>query len=769
MASTITPKFIVSSLDGVTNKEAPGNFITKPHSHENTPATDPNCMSDAAAAKTLISVDNSGQTGMQSNGSIHIDTVTSGPSTSSVVAEDKSTPSVSLGLLSQLILVVGTVFSLAVLGFLIFLWCAGGPASTGGEHAPMVWRKIMLGEWLTRTITLLTVILRVILALQATLCTSMSAALILERRRVLASRSVQYSIIRGSDSGPWALLWLVLKEGSLASAKYIEVYLILLLGILVAGAQFSSTILLSDLKTTSLVDFPSSGSLKMDLANNTIALSLYQWQSQDISLASFGETPTGYHASPNENGVSDTGVKRRALLPFGKPENRTALRAYEGDAFVFSSRVTCMAPAIRGRIDNVFDVVGNHFNNIVGQIQYNETLDAANLTATTRICNAMMCLPTSFNCTVATPYYNTPGLSACIPEGIPFGKTFPSYWNFADGSLGPESTAILVFATNANTDYWSAVGNASQPLLQSQRTEEWTSWELGSGIFVNVSLCFMGHDSILSTVSLKQDWNLDLPIAETTSDLSKIERDTTGLRRLLGADPMIQGVNDRGIFTIEDIRDPPDHVFGINSSEQIPPTQYTSNMLELALLYSTTGKGNWSAVLCDACYGDASEAPSVRYTVVFESIMTNTGRAAVALQSLYTMYTQSIYYYLALFLDGPSEVTMVNIKPELTPRNYHGLIAVSVMIMMALFAVTTITFLYRSHSRYSHIDEVWQTVAQVACQETRDILTKSSQLKDKDVCDMLKSTDHFVRLQYSEHADRVELVRCAPVSANLEK
>lgn len=56
----------------------------------------------------------------------------------------------SLGLWTCTIIAGGTAITLAVLGFLIFLWSGEGQA--GGENATYVWRKIMLSEsWPAQT------------------------------------------------------------------------------------------------------------------------------------------------------------------------------------------------------------------------------------------------------------------------------------------------------------------------------------------------------------------------------------------------------------------------------------------------------------------------------------------------------------------------------------------------------------------------------------------------------------------------------------------
>lgn len=85
----------------------------------------------------------------------------------------------ALGVIGTLSIVAGTLVVLGTLAFLIFLWT--GEGLNEGEDATPLWRTIALGQWLTQVITLCAVVLRFTNAIQASVCTGLVAALILER------------------------------------------------------------------------------------------------------------------------------------------------------------------------------------------------------------------------------------------------------------------------------------------------------------------------------------------------------------------------------------------------------------------------------------------------------------------------------------------------------------------------------------------------------------------------------------------------------------
>lgn len=423
----------------------------------------------------------------------------------------------SLGFSACVILMGGTAVDLLVLGFLIFLWFGEGPV-TGGEQASPVWRTIMLGEWLPQFITLSSLVMRLTIGAQASLCTSMCAALILERRKVLKSQAPQYSVIRALNDGPFNLIKLSIRQIPNNFSLHLEFILLVCLCLAALGTQFSSTILLSDLDAASIIQPPSTISLNLFVgpSMNIDTSATDYWSDQPLSFPSFGETPPGYFAQPNQRGLSDTGVKRRALIPFYQSKDRTTLRSYDGNAAVLSSRVACMPPKLSGEFTGA-NFSGFLYGNVAGEILYEEAFAEAGLPSP-RLCNSERCLASSFNCSVMsiaedTTYVST-SYSFCVPQIIHEQKFHPSIWRLDDEPWGPESYPILVMNSELYTGDWEEAIGKIIPISSSTVEEEWRSYKLGPERSTKITLCFMGLNVMSSDVHLRSAGRVSVSNAE---------------------------------------------------------------------------------------------------------------------------------------------------------------------------------------------------------------------------------------------------------------
>ncbi|KAI8947021.1 hypothetical protein F4801DRAFT_592901 [Xylaria longipes] len=133
---------------------------------------------------------------------------------------------VSLGIEGVITIIGGCVGILTILGFLAFLWFEYGP-SPEASRAPYAWSQIALHDWMTQAITLSALVLRFTTSLQAAVCTSMIASLLLEKRSVRRSQVPHFSILRVINDGRMKLLQLLVSSKT-AIFRYVEFWLILL-------------------------------------------------------------------------------------------------------------------------------------------------------------------------------------------------------------------------------------------------------------------------------------------------------------------------------------------------------------------------------------------------------------------------------------------------------------------------------------------------------------------------------------------------------------
>lgn len=89
----------------------------------------------------------------------------------------------SLGLSGSILIIGGTIGLLGVYAFLTFLWFGYGTGSEAA-NATWAWRQIALRGYMEQVISVAALVLTFIVSLQATVCTSMIAALVLEKRSI---------------------------------------------------------------------------------------------------------------------------------------------------------------------------------------------------------------------------------------------------------------------------------------------------------------------------------------------------------------------------------------------------------------------------------------------------------------------------------------------------------------------------------------------------------------------------------------------------------
>ncbi|KAI0483811.1 hypothetical protein F4859DRAFT_529142 [Xylaria cf. heliscus] len=672
----------------------------------------------------------------------------------------------ALGIFTITVLVGGTITVIATLSFLVFLWYGEG-SGVGGEYATSAWRNIMLREWLLQIITLASLVIRVTIAAQTTVCTSMCAALILEKRGVRKSHVAQFSIARSVNDGPWTLIFALLRHLPCQIYSHPESILIVFLGLAALGTQFASTILLSDLDNASLAEFPSTISLNLTAASHTmIEIDNPYWSQRPRAFASFGESPPGYFAQPNQHGLSDTGLKRRALLPFSDAENRSSLRSYEGQAFVLSSRIACMPPVFSGGNFQATNYSGIfNYGIITGALQYEKSFANAGIPSS-RLCNEERCLPSAFQCNIfAISKEAERGYSVdtfCFPDLIHTKTKAPeaSYWDLDDDPWGPEASSILVITSQVYESYWNETQGKAIVTPHYTINGEWASFELQPGYFVNISLCFMGLNVMFSEVNLTSTADKTTNTAEKKESRSGSLINTTDIQVLLGADPSTQSFRERGVFKVQLIEDDPNHVFIADKNRSLSLGQNSTSIMESYLINIAQAQTPNSTIsVCDPCDGLSAQGSNPLYANIFSYILQHSNRAAVALQSVYTVLGQTVYYDLLEKYDQPYTVHATSSKTTRIPQQSKGLVTVIILVALSLAAVVAMTVLFSKHSQYTLLGNSWHTLSQVVSVETEAILDGKVTLSDKTIRKSLKGEDPYVILGPSSISRRVEVRR----------
>lgn len=658
----------------------------------------------------------------------------------------KRSISEAVGRLNISVLLGGAILSSAAISFLIFLWTDRSPGA-GGQNASYTWRYIILGSWLPQVITISTLALRVSIGAQTAICTSFVAALTLERRPTPLAKVAAISAFRSLNTSPRALLWEMVGKQSVSHPLHPEAFLFILLAIANVAIQFSSTILFADLQSTSVVGFPYRTDVKINLnEEDNVFVTRWSWPPRDYSL--FGELPTNYSADPNPYGLSDTGVKRHAMLPLTK--DRTTLRSYRGSSIVMSSRVACMPPVVSGEIRGLLDPLNNRRSGtMTGKIVYEESLKRANLGASDG-CGSSNCSATvPFSCSIPnTIRGEQPVVSSfCIPQT--FYSQYISSWELNDDPWTPDALMVLVFSTNIDGDGWTFIENQTNALPEPLPLGEWQSFDFGSNRELNMTLCFNAMNVMLSNVSLATKTNLVEPKIRYGLNVS----DTENVRRFLGADPRVQDLEDRGVLVMDTITDPTDQVFGSLNGGELPDSQTSSAGLGF---YLTPTGANQTFPGCDMCEGDF-EGAARDYARIFLDILTSTNRAAVAVQTVYTMLAQSIHDQMLDFFTVSTPVEVVQTDTSTIPTSFKGLITVAVLVLVNDLCILFLTGLYIYHSRYTMIGDFWHAASQMVGNTTEKILDKGNLSKDSRIFESSEGNE-WVQLEKSVESGRIGIV-----------
>jgi hypothetical protein len=243
-----------------------------------------------------------------------------------------------IGPLSLVILLGGLVCILGTLAFLYFLWLS--------DATNIFWQQIVLAGWVTRSITIASLIIRVIIAAQAGVCTSMVAALLLHRGAVMLPHFASVCLQQLDNSGPHRLAWVVIGKQHLWEQLTLGVALVALC-LTNLYSQFTSTILLSAVHLGPVSGLNESLNLPYGLnmtllVDNSNFHELF-WKKRPTTFPSWAE----YEEPPvHVDGVHDTGMSYRALLPVNLTSQRQPMISFDGVATADRQQGRLRSPSI---------------------------------------------------------------------------------------------------------------------------------------------------------------------------------------------------------------------------------------------------------------------------------------------------------------------------------------------------------------------------------------------------------------------------------------
>jgi hypothetical protein len=690
-----------------------------------------------------------------------------------------------LGTWSIGVLIVSTIATIAIVGFLAALWQYGNDP-TKGSHAA---HAIAIDGYMVKAITLSSVVLRLAVALQAGICTSLAAALLLESNKVPLPDLLHFGAIRSINSGPPALMYPIGRQLRVYM-RTLPAVLMVVIFLTTTASQLGSTILVLDLFPTdiegSLDEFRHAFGNDNDTSAVTRArlLNIDFWGSRPLAYIPFGEMWTTGNSSEH---MHDTGTSFEGMVPSRDAEVASRLRAWNTVTTVFASRVACVAPTIeatlqqneagggayiagnatfeRGQNDPVFCVDGGEGTCVVTFNCSLPTFQTADVTDTELPPNSDWILGV---CAVgANPYWTFGpsffGIETATIDVITNG-TGNATGNCTGDVTGDASGNFTSDATGdctGQTSNDSSQKNSELPLLQmgitmvlnhtglgavnpalnatksnvtkaTSVTKEWATYSLTDRGVVDLSLCFVRAESRHKYVKMRS--HKQLRTAEVEWDFNNWRYDTSQVQSLYDVNGDLGDPKSRMVLEME----MPNY-----DEAKIPSARITDAWRNLQTgLYSNMlydGPGTF----LPGCFGcGAEKAISVHphTSTLFQDIVKRTRHPASGLQTIFSTIAQSAYYEdLPTFnVDYPTQI-ILSLNMEI-PQRWIGFGAVVGILALHLVMVSIMLYLFATRTQYSMVGEMWHSIGHVIDHVPERLLKESMGRTDDEIRTACKQT-----------------------------
>ncbi|PVH84381.1 hypothetical protein DL98DRAFT_611049 [Cadophora sp. DSE1049] len=660
-----------------------------------------------------------------------------------------------MGVLNISLILIGSVFILGDVAFLWFLWA--------GNENNSSWRWIVLQGHLQTTVTLSSAVLRTIVGVQSTLCTSMIAGSIMELSGFNWLHAASLSIQRFSGGHPYHLM----KNGIFNGRIWYLLATTALLTLTTIASHLISTGLVSDLQITTMFGDPVVGEAAYSL--NFTKTALLSGNEPDLTqnmpstYAAFGEFSEDFVQS---DGVDDTGPTVRAFLPITSPTIRQTLSNYTGLGTILNSHVVCIKPQIK-------DVV-------IGASQGSISSNALFLTGSVSLGSSIppglsffkypwinnLSQPfnwVNFSCSLAvTQTTNDWPISMCT-AGNGYGDLKATEDNTgADGGrhgiLGLRATSLLHEDLLFDPLSYIVV-NYSRYLLPSEMKANitWTDISLNDSswralrnmdtnpIFpqtVSISYCFTDFGSVDTNITVHSSTNRTEPVLQSLQNTLALDARQVLLQ--LGADGSNRSLSERGVLSLQHsttwstIFPDEDNAATAAGSTWVQALDgsYGFGMLPSGTPSSPI-KTTWA--LCTNCGYSArsinSDATSISAALgsIFQSSIRASGSTAKALQAILTIVNMMQYYERLQQFDVSATTHTTFMEQQLQPVHRSGLIIVTISLILHLSLVAIIVTVFISSTKLSFVGHSWYTVAQLQSDNLLPILDEASLMRNEEV------------------------------------
>lgn len=622
-----------------------------------------------------------------------------------------------LGSKSIYTLLATTLVITGICGLLAFLWFADSDNAT--------WHQIMVTGWATRAVAISALVLRTAVDLQAAIASAILASLLMESQNGLHLFHLAHiSPMRSGTTGPWTLGNSLLEQftrRSLRSVQNLHIYaMILCLLVTTSILQFSSTLLLSDLKIGPLKSHPYTSEVRTSISYSGDIEKIPRdsaWTTSPPVFPIFGEYSENY--SEAVDSVTDTGVLLRAFLPFSTAEDRQRLASYEGNALVLDARVSCQAPVLTEFNATASLALNRQLRGVVAPTK--ETDSLRNISAT------------SFDCSVAwegqisicqigrSAGFYTGSLASHFAESTTYGTAF-----------------LVIDATKNIGSEWLQVKTESGGRNDTSTAE------------ISMSLCFAPWDAAILKVTFSGEANRTEPALQYWK----------GFQSSKVLEYLIPNSNQssRPIMSMKE----PQSLLGDRPPPQRRPIVQSDMGSSSAAVRGTIAplSGNWTAFVGGvplvtvldsfetAPFQAISADPAL--AAIFTSALRGGHSVAWALSSLITVLSTTNYYSQQPAFDRVDDIVVSSFDDVLYPRDYAGFTAIMWVLVAHFLLVGLLVVLFVLYTQHTLLGNAWSAFAQLAeSPDMRKHLVDTSTKSDTEAYKRLKDT------QYNEMRARI--------------
>lgn len=313
----------------------------------------------------------------------------------------------------------------------------------------------------------------------------------------------------------------------------------------------------------------------------------------------------------------------------------------------------------------------------------------------------------------------------------------------------------LTFATNLSYQGWVECGpkdeNATLELGPAvARDGEWASNELTPSMVLNITMCFAGLDTYLYNVSMSTTTD---PVEPAVNWMSSDAESGAKLGQdMMGTTDNPLTAPQRGILSITDFSLPTNL-----TSDKIDQDSYALWVGPSSLNFQIASDGG-SWIMCNYCGFDGWAIP-LDIAALFSRTIHTTGRAAWAIQTFLTVYTESWYAQMLPQFDVAADAEATFSTQQRIPRAWAGLTAVLAIVLAYLFCIWAVAVLYVCQARYTRQGNVWHTVAQLTSDLTEPVLRRADEMTDDTLSEQLKGNDPLVRVGIDEGSGKILVLK----------